>query len=230
MERGREISLVKDQNKPLPYNESHDCLKSILAVIFERSTQSSLSEKLVVKIMTMLYLFVSLFTSQLLLVTPCAITEKEKVEHREETEVLDVYKTILESPDPKTGEAPWTNVNFTLGKGQHDVDTCRKVGMYVSFQSLGLSDKIIAPGGFSAHFCKGKCSSSQRKSFPIARLSWPCQRKRKELKLMMMRHAVSQPNLGRYQFSFLMEMTISSFRSLMTWSLKNADVSRSPRI
>lgn len=150
----------------MPYNESHDCLKSILAVIFERSTQSSLSEKFVVKIMTMLYLFVSLFTSQLLLVTPCAITEKEKVEHREETEVLDVYKTILESPDPKTGEAPWTNVNFTLGKGQHDVDTCRKVGMYVSFQSLGLSDKIIAPGGFSAHFCKGKCSSSQRKKFP----------------------------------------------------------------
>lgn len=150
----------------MPYNESHDCLKSILAVIFERSTQSSLSEKLVVKIMTMLYLFVSLFTSQLLLVKPCAITEKEKVEHREETEVLDVYKTILESPDPKTGEAPWTNVNFTLGKGQHDVDTCRKVGMYVSFQSLGLSDKIIAPGGFSAHFCKGKCSSSQRKKFP----------------------------------------------------------------
>lgn len=135
-------------------------------MIFERSTQSSLSEKLVVKIMTMLYLFVPLFTSQLLLVTPCAITEKEKVEHREETEVLDVYKTILESPDPKTGEAPWTNVNFTLGKGQHDVDTCRKVGMYVSFQSLGLSDKIIAPGGFSAHFCKGKCSSSQRKKFP----------------------------------------------------------------
>lgn len=150
----------------MPYNESHDCLKSILAVIFERSTQSSLLEKLVVKIMTMLYLFVSLFTSQLLLVTPCAITEKEKVEHREETEVLDVYKTILESPDPKTGEAPWTNVNFTLGKGQHDVDTCRKVGMYVSFQSLGLSDKIIAPGGFSAHFCKGKCSSSQQKKFP----------------------------------------------------------------
>ena len=116
--------------------------------------------------MTTLYLFVSLFASQFLLVTPCAITEKDQVEHREETQVLEVYKTISESLDLKTGEAPWTNVNFTLGKGQHDVDTCRKVSMYVSFQTLGLSDKIIAPEGFSAQFCKGKCSSSQREKFP----------------------------------------------------------------
>ena len=118
------------------------------------------------KIIMMLYLFVSLFASQLLLVTPCAMTEKEQVERREETQVLEVYKTISESLDLKTGEAPWTNVNFTLGKGHHDVDTCRKVSLFVSFQTLGLSDKIIAPGGFSANFCKGKCSSSQRKKFP----------------------------------------------------------------
>lgn len=136
------------------------------------------------KIMTMLYLFVSLIAaSQLLPVTPCAITEKEQVERREEAQVLEVYKTISESGDPETGEAPWTNVNFTLGKGQHDVDTCRKVGIYVSFQGLGFSDEIIAPEGFSAFQCKGKCSSSQRKKFPNRSTLMALLKKKKGIKV-----------------------------------------------
>ena len=97
--------------------------------------------------------------------TPCAI-KKEQVENREENPSLHVNKTISESPDPKTADAPWTNVNFTLGKGQYVVDTCRKVGIYVSFHQLGLSDEIIAPAGINAFQCKGKCSSTQQKKFP----------------------------------------------------------------
>ena len=45
----------------------------------------------------------------------------------------------------------------------------------------------------------------------------------------MTRHAVSQPNWRRYQLSFL-KMGASHWRRLMTWSSKNVDVSRSPRI
>ena len=58
-------------------------------------------------------------------------------------------KTISESLDPKTQdlEAPWTDVEFHLVEAEHDVDTCRKVGMYVSFADIGLSDEIIAPDG-----------------------------------------------------------------------------------
>ena len=97
--------------------------------------------------------------------TPCAI-KKEQVENREENPSLHVNKTISESPDPKTADAPWTNVDFTPGKGQHVVDTCRKVGIYVSFHAVGVSDVIIAPEGFSAFQCKGKCSSTQQKKFP----------------------------------------------------------------
>ena len=97
--------------------------------------------------------------------TPCAI-KKEEVENREENAFLEVNKTISESPDPKTADAPWTNVDLTVGKGQQDVDTCRKVSVYVSFHRVGLSDEIIAPEGFSAFQCKGKCSSTQRKKFP----------------------------------------------------------------
>ena len=114
----------------------------------------------------MLHLFLgSLFVSQLLLVTPCVI-EKEQVENREEPPSLEVSKTISESPDPTTKEAPWTNVELPLEQVEHDVDTCRKVGMYISFQELGLSDEIILPDGFNAYHCKGKCSSTQQKKFP----------------------------------------------------------------
>ena len=116
--------------------------------------------------MMMLHLFLgSLFVSQLLLVTPCVI-EKEQVGNREESPSLEVNKTISESPDPTTTEAPWTNVQFPLEEVEHDVDTCRKVGMYISFQELGLSDEIILPDGFNAYHCKGKCSSTQQKKFP----------------------------------------------------------------
>ena len=118
------------------------------------------------KVMTMQYLFVSFFASELLLVTPCAMTKKEKVQNTEEaTQLLEVFKTISEFPIRKTEKAPWKNADFTPGKGQHEVDTCRKVSMYVSFNDLGLSE-IISPMGFSAFRCKGKCSSTQRKKFP----------------------------------------------------------------
>ena len=113
----------------------------------------------------MLYLFLSLFVSHLLLVTPFVIEQKQ-VENREEPPSLPVNKTISESPDPKTTEAPWTDVEFPLEEAEHDVDTCRKVGMYVSFAELALSDEIITPWGFDAFQCKGKCSSTQRKKFP----------------------------------------------------------------
>ena len=89
-------------------------------------TFSSPSKKLVVNIMTMLYLFISLFASQLLLATSCVI-EKEQVENSEEPPSLELNKTISESPDPETTEAPWTNIDFTLEDAEHDVDTCQGV-------------------------------------------------------------------------------------------------------
>lgn len=146
--------------------------------------------------MMMLCLFLSLFTSHLLLVTPFVV-EKAQVLNREDPPSLEVNKTISESrdpktteapgtnvkfpleevehhvvlevnktTDPKTTEAPWTNLEFPLVDAEHDVDTCRKVGMYIRFPELGLSDKIITPWGFDAFQCKGKCSSTQRKKFP----------------------------------------------------------------
>ena len=165
-------------------------------MILEALTQSSPSEKInIVNIMMMLSLFLSLFASLLLLVTPFVIEkeqvqngeeppslevnktisefpdptttiEKEQVQNGEEPPSLEVNKTISEFPDPTTTEAPWANVVFPLAEAEHDVDTCRKVSMYVNFTELALSGKIIAPGGFDAHQCKGKCSSTQRKKFP----------------------------------------------------------------
>ena len=89
--------------------------------------------------------------------------EKEQVENSEEPPSLELNKTISESPDSKTTEAPWSNVEFPLAEAGHDVDTCRKVGLHVSLAEIGLSDDIIAPLGFNAFQCKGKCSSPQRK-------------------------------------------------------------------
>ena len=135
-------------------------------MILEESTQSSPSEKInIVNIMMMLSLFLWLFASRLLLVTPFVI-EKEQVQNSEEPPSLEVNKTISEFPDPTTTEAPWTNVEFPLAEAEHDVDTCRKVSMYISFPELGLSDEIITPWRFDAYQCKGKCSSTQRKKFP----------------------------------------------------------------
>ena len=97
--------------------------------------------------------------------TPYVI-DKEQVENREEPPSLELNKTISESPDPKTTEASWTNVEFPLEEDEHDVGPCRKVDMYVNFAELGLSDEIIAPDGFNAYQCKGKCSSTKQKKFP----------------------------------------------------------------
>jgi len=117
--------------------------------------------------MTMLHLFLTLFASQFILVTPRAI-EREQVGYREEPPSLEANKTISdpESSDPKIPEAPWTDVRFPLDEAEHDIGTCRKVPMYVSFADIGLSDEIIAPDGFNAYQCKGKCSSTRQKKFP----------------------------------------------------------------
>ena len=118
-------------------------------------------------IMTMLYLFLSLFASQLLLVAPCGPAIKtEQVENREEPPTLEVNKTISESIDPKTPEAPWRYGDIPPEKAEDEVDTCQRVGMYVRFADLGLSETIVAPPGFKAYQCKGRCSSTQRKKFP----------------------------------------------------------------
>ena len=115
----------------------------------------------------MLYLFLPLFASQLLLVTPSVI-EKEQVENSEEPPSFELNTKTIWSPDPKTTEAPWSNVEFPSEEAEHDVDvdTCRRVSLYASLKELGLSEEIIAPDGFNAYQCKGKCSSTQRKKFP----------------------------------------------------------------
>ena len=64
-------------------------------------------------IMMMLFLFLSLFASQLLFVTPIVI-EKEQVENNAEAPSLEVNKSISVSPEPETTEAPLINVDFPL--------------------------------------------------------------------------------------------------------------------
>ena len=72
----------------------------------------------------------------------------------------------------KTTGAPWTNVEFPLEEAEPPglntmmVPGAGKVGIYISFQELGLSDEIILPDSFNAYQCKGKCSSTQQKKFP----------------------------------------------------------------
>jgi len=115
--------------------------------------------------MTMLYLFLPLFASSLLLVTPFVI-EKEQIRDSEEPPFIKVNQTTSESPDPSTIEVPGSNVEFPFEEAEHDVDTCRKVSMYVRFTEIGLGDEIISPRGFDAFQCEGSCSSAQRKKFP----------------------------------------------------------------
>lgn len=110
----------------------------------------------------MLYLFLSLFASSLLLATPFVI-EKEEIEDSEEPPFFKVNQTISESPDPNTIEAPWSNVEFPLVEAEHDVDTCRKVSMYVNFTEIGLADKVIAPRGFYTFQCEGNCLTPRKK-------------------------------------------------------------------
>lgn len=133
-------------------------------MIFERITQSS-SLELVVNIMMILCLFLSLFASQLFLVTPCAI-KTEQVESREEPLSLEVNKTTSQSPNLETAEAPWAYGISTQENTEHENDTCQRVGLYVNFIEVGLSDIIVAPPGFKAYQCKGKCSLTERKKFP----------------------------------------------------------------
>ena len=90
------------------------------------------------------------------------VIEKKQVENREKPPSLEVNKTTV----PKIPEAPWADVHFPLEEAENHDGTCRKVGMFVSFAEIGLSDDIIAPEGFDAFQCKGKCSSTQRKKFP----------------------------------------------------------------
>ena len=113
----------------------------------------------------MLYLFLSLFASSLLLVTPFVI-EKEQIGDSEEPPFIKVNQTTSESPDASTIEVPGSNVESPFEEAEHDVDTCRKVSMYVSFTEIGLADEIISPRGFDAFQCEGSCSSAQRKTFP----------------------------------------------------------------
>lgn len=133
-------------------------------MIFERITQSS-SLELVVNIMMMLCLFLSLFASQLFLVTSFAI-KTEQVESIEEPLSLEVNTTTSESPNLETAEAPWVYGISTQENTEHEDDTCQRVGLYVNFTEVGLSEIIVAPAGFKAYQCKGKCSLTERKKFP----------------------------------------------------------------
>ena len=93
-------------------------------------------------IMMMLFLFLSLFASQLLFVTPFVI-EKEQVENNEEAPSLEVNKSISVSPEPETTEAPLTNVDFPLEEAEQDDGPCRRVSIYASLTGLGgLSDEV----------------------------------------------------------------------------------------
>ena len=38
--------------------------------------------------------------------------------------------------------------------------------MYINFIEVGLSETVVAPPGFKAYQCKGKCSLTERKKFP----------------------------------------------------------------
>ena len=133
-------------------------------MIFERRNQLSLP-KLVVNILTMLYLLLSLFASQLFLVTPYAI-KKGQVKIRGEPPFLEAKETISESRYPKTPEAPWRYGNSTLENTEHANDTCRKVDLYINFIELGLTETIVAPPGFNAYQCRGSCSLTQLKKVP----------------------------------------------------------------
>ena len=128
--------------------------------------------------MQKLYIFLSLFASRLLLVTPRVI-EKKQVENREKPPSLEVNKTTV----PKIPEAPWADVHFPLEEAENHDGTCRKVGMFVSFAEIGLSDDIIAPEGFDAFQCKGKCSSTQRKKFPNRSALVTFQKKKKGIEI-----------------------------------------------
>ncbi|KAL9979116.1 hypothetical protein ACROYT_G016728 [Oculina patagonica] len=138
-------------------------------------------QKLALKIMNMtrLYLFLSLLALQLFLATPSVIRE-EQVENRDEPRSSEANKTELESTDrdiplflrpskqdimkerqchgKSPGDAQAEDRDTAAEKAELEVDACRKVDMFVNFADIGLYDTIIAPPGFKAYQCKGKCS------------------------------------------------------------------------
>ena len=138
--------------------------------------------------MTMMYLLFLLFAFQLFLVTPLVIRgeqvennkephsskvkktvnnmeRREEAENREETPFCKVNRTLSESIHQKTLKGRKEHSDIPLETTEHEVDSCRRENMYVDFTDLGLSDTIIAPGGFNAFYCKGKCSKTQQKKF-----------------------------------------------------------------
>ena len=111
----------------------------------------------------MLYLFLSLFALQLFVATSSVIG-REEVESREETTSRKENATVLEPTDSAILKTPGIHGDIPLKQEEEKVN-CRRVSMYVDFVDLGLSDTIIAPSGFYAYQCKGKCSTTQQKKF-----------------------------------------------------------------
>ena len=145
----------------------------------------------------MLYLFLSLFASQLFVATSSVIGKEEfengekilsskvnrnsgptdpntlkirgvrgdlppEVESREETTSCKENATVSERTDPEVLKTPRLHGEIPSEKGEHKVDNCRRVSLYVDFIDLGLSDTINAPSGYNAYQCKGKCSTTQK--------------------------------------------------------------------
>lgn len=91
--------LVKPREGYMLYQESLTRLCASLLGAFEGSTRRD--QKLAENIMTMLYLFLSIFALQLFFATPLVIG-KEQAENREEPPSSELNKTLSESTDPKT--------------------------------------------------------------------------------------------------------------------------------
>ena len=120
-------------------------------------------DKLAVNIMTMLYLFLTLFASQLFFVTSSVIPKE--VLDREETKPCEENRTISVPTDQNTLKTLGANGDIPPENGEHEVNNCRRESLYVDFTAIGLADTIIAPSGFSAFQCKGKCSPTKQKRF-----------------------------------------------------------------
>ena len=138
-------------------------------------------DKLAVNIMTMLYLFLTLFASQLFFVT-ASVIPREVLEDREETKPCKENRTVLEPTNRNTPKTPGVHGDIPPEKAEPEVNNCRRVEMFVNFVELGLSDMIIAPPGFKAYQCKGKCSTTQQKKFLNRALLLDLMEKKKGIK------------------------------------------------